>query len=353
MAGNGSGTPNMWAMLDARKSEIVRALVEEHIRTAAPVSSKAILDASGLRVSPATVRNELAQLEADGYVQQPHTSAGRIPTPMAYRWFVDHATPHQLRVPTMARINEFFSSVHYELSQLLKSTTNLLADITHYPAVVVGPGLGGEHLRGVHLVQMSSRVVLAVFVGDSGSVTQEVARLDAPVEPAEVEAAERVIRQNLVDAPIPRELPTDIEERGEPIPERVRSIVDAALEAANAAKTARRDIYVGGTSQMPNLWEDLSKVHRVLDLLEREAALLELMSDIPVGMAVRIGDELGLDDDVDMALVTTSYDVGDDLGGRLGVIGPMRMNYRRAIRAVEEIGEGLADRLGSQDAHSN
>jgi heat-inducible transcriptional repressor len=340
-------------MLDARKSEIVRALVEEHIRTAGPVSSKAILDASGIKVSPATVRNDLAQLEADGYVQQPHTSAGRVPTPMAYRWYVDNASPQQLRGATMARINEFFSSVHYELSQLLKSTTNLLADITHYPAVVLGPGLGGEHLRGVHLVQMSAQVVLAVFVGESGSVTQEVARLDEPVEPAEVEAAERFIRQNLVDAPIPSELPTDIEEQGQPIPDRVRSIVDAALEAANGARTARRDIYVGGTSQMPNLWEDLSKVHRVLELLEREAAILELMADIPVGMAVRIGRELGLDDDVDMALVTTSYDVGADTGGRVGVIGPMRMNYRRAIRAVEEIGEGLGDRLGSQDIHSN
>ena len=337
-------------MLDTRKAEIVRALVEEHIRTAEPVSSRAILEASGLAVSPATVRNELAALETDGFVQQPHTSAGRIPTTKAYRYYVDQADPQQLRHQTSERISEFFSSVHYELSRLLKSTTSLLSDITHYPSVVVGPGLGGENVRGVHLVQLSAEVVLVVFVGDSGSVTQEVARLTDPVDASEVESAEQVIRRHLVDRPIPTTLAVDTESDAEPVPERIRDIVDAALEAANVSRGLKRDLYVGGTSQMPSLWEDLSKVHRVLELLEREAGLLELMADIPLGTAVRIGGELGLEDDVDMALVTTSYDVGDDAGGRVGVIGPMRMNYRRTIRAVEEIGDGLADRLGSTEA---
>ncbi|MDH3498631.1 MAG: heat-inducible transcriptional repressor HrcA [Acidimicrobiia bacterium] len=346
--------PNMGIdMLDTRRSEIVRALVEEHIRTGEPVSSRAILETSGLQVSPATVRNELAALEAEGYVQQPHTSAGRVPTTKAYRYYVDQAAPQKLRGQTTARINDFFSSVHYELSRLLKSTTNLLSEVTHYPAVVVGPGLGGEHLRGVHLVQLSAQVVLVVFVGDSGSVTQEVARLSGAVQPSEVESAERVIRQNLLDRPMPTTLEVDTEAGDEPVPDRVRRIVDAALEAANYARELRRELYVGGTSQMPDLWEDLSKVHRVLELLDREAVLLELMAGIPLGTAVRIGRELGLEDDVDMALVTTSYDVGEDSGGRVGVIGPMRMNYPRTIRAVEEIGDGLADRLGSQEAAGN
>ncbi len=336
-------------MLDARKSEIIFALIEEHIRTAEPVSSRAILEASGLSVSPATVRTELAALEAEGYVQQPHTSAGRVPTTKAYRYYVDQAKPQDLRDRTSQRIHEFFSSVHYELSRLLKSTTSLLSDITHYPSLVVGPGLAGEHLRAVHLVQLSSQVVLIVLVGDSGSVTQEVARLPEPMERVEVEAAERVIRQQLTDRPMPRTLRVDADAGEEPIPERIRAIVDSVLEAANQARVLRRDVYVGGTSQMPSLWEDLSKVHQVLELLEREAALLEMLSDIPIGTVVRIGQELGLQDDVDIALVTTTYDVGDDSGGRVGVIGPRRMNYRRTIRAVEEVGDGLADRLGSQE----
>ncbi len=340
-------------MLDARKAQIICALVEEHIRTAEPVSSRAILESSGLSVSPATVRNDLAALEAEGYVHQPHTSAGRIPTTKAYRFYVDQAQPQKLRAHASERVQEFFSSVHYELSRLLKSTSALLSEITHYPSVVVGPGLRGEHVRGVHLVQLSPQVVLVVLVSDSGSVTQEVAKLREPVEPVEVEDAERVIRRQLVDQPMPLTLELDADATEEPIPDRIRAIVDAALEAGNAAREYRRDVYVGGTSQMPSLWEDLSKVHQVLGLLEREAAILELMADIPFGTSVRIGRELGLEDDVDMAIVTTSYDVGDASTGRVGVIGPQRMNYRRAIQAVEEVGDKLADSLGSQETAGN
>ena len=120
----------MKAMLDDRKAEILRALVEEHIRSGEPVSSRAVLDASGLAVSPATVRNELAALETDGFVVQPHTSAGRIPTASAYRFYVDHISKPRLRPRNAERIDEFFSTVTVELGRLLKSTTSLLTEIT-------------------------------------------------------------------------------------------------------------------------------------------------------------------------------------------------------------------------------
>ena len=338
-------------MLDERKSEILRALIEEHIETGEPVSSRSILEASGLAVSTATVRNDLAALESDGYVVQPHTSAGRIPTATAYRFYVDHLSRPALRPMNADKISNFFSSVHVELSRLLKSTTSLLTEITHYPAVVTGPGLGGETVRGVHLVQMSSDVVLVVLVTDAGRVSQEIARLSAPADPSEVEAAESIILRRLVDAP----LTTNMDAASlitDDVPDAVRSILQTVCDSAFETIDRKRDLYVGPTSHLTSAWADISKVRGVLEVLEREAALLEVLAQIPDGTAVQIGRELGLDSDTEIAMVSTSYGTAGEHSGRVGVIGPMRMDYGRAITAVEEVGDGLGESLGTSGESS-
>lgn len=333
-------------MLDERKADILKALVEEHIATGEPVSSRSILDATGLGVSTATVRTDLAALENDGYVVQPHTSAGRVPTAAGYRYYVDHLSRQLLRPSSSMKISEFFSSVHIELSRLLKSTTSLLTEITHYPAVVTGPGLGGERVRGAHLVQMSADVVLVVLVTDAGRVTQEVARLAAPADPAEIEAAERIIMKEVVDAPLRARLdPAGL--ITEDVPEAVRAIIRAVCDTATDTMEGQRELYIGPTSHLTSAWADIGKIRHVLEILEREAALLEVLARIPEGTAVQIGRELGLDPEADIAMVSTSYGREGDRSGRVGVIGPMRMNYGRAITAVEEVGDGLGESLGT------
>jgi len=334
-------------MLDERKSEIVRAVVEEHIRTGEPVSSQAILDASGLSVSPATVRNDLASLETDGYVVQPHTSAGRIPTALSFRYYVDHLSPRRLRRQNQARIAEFFSSVHMELGRLLKSTTTLLSEITHYPAVVTSPGASPRRFGAAHLVQVGAQALLVVLVADGGQIVQEVLRLGQPADPTEVEAAERMVRTMMVHSDLSMH---DLADAIPPkTPDAIRHIVEAVLFSIPHASVTEREVYVRGTSQMATVWEDLAKVQSVLEILEREAALLELLAAMPVGTAVQIGEELGLSSDVDVAMVSTSYDVAGEPSGRLGVIGPMRMDYGRAISAVEKVGDGLGESLTVSD----
>lgn len=337
----------MVAMLDERQSEIVRAVVEEHIRTGEPVSSRAILEVSGLTVSPATVRNELAALENDGYVVQPHTSAGRIPTAKSFRYYVDHLSPRRLRRQNQARISEFFSSVHLELGRLLKATTSLLSEVTHYPAVVTTPGLEAEMVGGAHLVHVGAQSVLVVLVAEGGRVTQEVARLPRPADPSEVEDAERIIRRLLVDEQVlTSELAGALPDG---LPDIVREVIEAVATTASQVLAREREVYVRGTSQMAMVWEDLNKVQSVLEILEREAALLEILASMPVGTAVQIGRELGIAADIDVAMVSTSYDVGGEPSGRLGVIGPMRMDYGRAISAVEKVGDGLGESLTSSE----
>jgi heat-inducible transcriptional repressor len=322
---------------DDRRNAILRALVEEHIRTGEPVSSRAVLDATGLHVSGATIRNELAYLDREGYAVQPHTSAGRVPTAKAYRYYVDHLSPGRPRTGIQNRVAEFYSTMHLELGRLLKATTELLTDLTHYPAVAIGPGPRGERVKALHLVQMGAVTALVVVVTESGRVSQELLRLEHPVTTVELDRVEQFLAKAMVGA----DLGTWPEEARAELSPAESAVVTVAREALSRAASQTAEIYVGGTRQMATVWDNLSTVHRVLEVLEREARLLEIMARSH-GTAIQIGDELG--DDVDMAVVSSSFETGP-AEGRVGVIGPMRMDYRSVISAVEAVSRELGDRV--------
>lgn len=329
-------------MLEDRRSEILRALVEEHIRTGEPVSSRAIVERARLAVSTATVRNDLAELEAEGYAVQPHTSAGRVPTALAYRYYVDHLGRGRLRSRAQAKVSSFFSEVHLELSKLLKSTSDLLAEITDLPAVVVGPGLSGDRVRSMHAVQITEDQLLIVVVTEGGRVVQQRGRVRVPITPMEVEEAQRLAAAAVVGRQLSEVADPGRDELltlAEPVRETVLSILDG-LHLASSAGT---EIFVGGTQRLATVWEDLSAVQRILEVLEREAEVMKILAGVS-GTSIQIGSELPVSD-VDLAVVSKSYEAGSGAGS-VGVIGPMRMNYKRAISAVEEVSRELEDRIG-------
>jgi len=329
-------------MLDERKAAILGALVEDHITSGQPVSSRAVLDRSGLGCSTATIRNEFVLLEKDGYIAKPHTSAGRIPTDRGYRYYVDHLSPGSLLQSTRTRIDSFFSSMHSELERILEETTELLSEVTHFPAVVLGPGLRGHRIKDARLLGVEPGVVLLVIVTDGGRVHQALLRLSVPATPKEIDQAQEMIDETLVGSILDDE-PPEIDLTGLSRP--ISSLLGLAADALGDAAEAGRDIYVGGASRMVELWEDLAKLHRVLALLERDAVLPGLLGGQAELTTVRIGPETGTGES-DLAVVATSY--GDQgAGGRLGVLGPMRMDYRRTIRVVEEISEALGESLES------
>lgn len=343
MARLGAGDHYPDGMLEERRNEILRTLVEEYIRSGAPVSSRTIADVSDLGVSPATIRNEFASLEMEGYVVQPHTSAGRVPTARAYRYYVDHLGPSRLRSGTQARITGFFDSVHLELTKLLKATSRLLADVTELPAVVVAPGVAGERIRDVHLVHLTPDVVLSMIVTEHGRVIQERLQLDRPVGAEELRQVEEAVCEAAVGSPVGRRVELDDVVRRS-LPEGEMKVAEAVLSVAEGAATTDSDVFVGGTQQMAAVWEDLSEVRRVLEMVEREAMVLNILARAP-GTSILIGGELPLAD-FDMAVVSKTYDTGA-AHGTVGVIGPMRMNYRRVISAVEEVSRELEDRIQS------
>ena len=186
-------------MLDDRKTAILSAVVQEYIATALPVGSTHIADAPGVRVSSATVRNEMAVLEQEGYLVQPHTSAGRIPTDKGYRFFVDHlATPGRLDAATRSEVGEFFRTAHGRLEEMLHRTSDLLAHLTNYAAVVVGPRAEAVAVRSVQVVGLSSTMATVVVVLGNGSVESQTIELDPDVTDAHLAAASTHLAGQLV-----------------------------------------------------------------------------------------------------------------------------------------------------------
>ena len=305
------------------------------------MSSRGVLEATGLQVSAATIRNELAALDRDGYAVQPHTSAGRVPTAKAYRYYVDHLVPSRPLSTVQHRVASFYSTMHLELGRLLKATTELLTDLTHYPAVAIGPGPAAERVKALHLVQMGAITVLVVVVTESGRVSQELVRLARPITAIELGRVEQYMSRVTVG----KDLGAWSEDETPEMSPVEQLAVASARQALGRAAHQSAQIYVGGTPQMATVWDNLATVHHVLEVLEREAKLLEIMVR-STGTSIQIGDELGVDEDIDIALVSSPFESAPG-GGRLGVIGPMRMDYRSVISAVETVSRELGDRMGS------
>ena len=326
-------------MLDDRKSLVLQALVEEYIRTGEPVSSQAILARSGLDVSSATVRNDLARLESYGFVGQPHASAGRIPTHQGYRFYVDHCSPGRLRAATRQRIERFFSEVHQEVTRLLRDTSGLLSDITHFPAIVVGPTFEDDEIHAIHLVRLGGYAILIVTVAETGRVSQQIVDLGFEVDDRQLEEAERVLVKVYGGRTL-ASVPGDDSGLGG-LSDVVRRVVQPVHDVLQGGTDRDREVFVGGTSQLAELWNDLAIVSQLLGILDEKTVLQQMIAGDD-RLTVRIGAELG--DDFDMAVVAAPFGTGRRKG-RIGVIGPMRMDYRRTISVVERIGENLGESL--------
>lgn len=329
-------------MLDERKAAILKAVVEEYIGTARPVGSGSISQASGVRVSSATVRNEMAVLEQEGYLHQPHTSAGRVPTEKGYRFFVDTlGEAGSLDKPSVDQVRSFFTRAHGEIEQMLADTSRLLVDLTQYASVVVGTPHESVTVRSAQLVLLAPRVVLAVAVLSDGHVDKHTLDLDDEVTDAVVADASAHLATTIVGAPlgeVARPAPTGSAP--------VDALVAAAVGAFGAGVAAEDHVYVGGQSQMVSAFDAIDTVSRVLTILEQQLVVVSLLSDVlDRGLSVAIGTETGLEPLADCALIVAPYDVEGERAGAIAVLGPSRMHYPQALAAVAIVSQNLSRRL--------
>ena len=328
-------------MLEERKAAILKAVVEEYIQTAQPVGSGHVANAPGVRVSPATVRNELVQLEKQGYLQQPHTSAGRVPTDKGYRFFVD-----SLEMPTLGQaqsevVKSFFDHSHGELERLLSETTSLLADLTDCAAVVVGPITQSATVRSMQVVRVVKHAAVVVAVLSNGSVEKATIELGDDIADNTVDAVSALLARVLVGRPLgPQDFPPGT-------PADVGAIASAAIDAIVAAPDLAVDhVFVSGAARMVNAFDAVDKVREVLSVLEHQLVVVTLIRDVlSRGLSVAIGSETGVEPLAECSLVIAPYEVEGQQVGTVGVLGPTRLNYPQALSAVAIVSRRLGDRL--------
>lgn len=341
--------------LDERKAAVLRAIVEQYVDTAQPVGSQTVTSTTGLGVSAATVRNEMSLLEREGYIAQPHPSAGRVPTDRGYRYYVDHlAGAAQLPATERRRIVEFFSSATFAMDQLLAQTSQLLAGVSAHAAVVVGPESQSVVVRAANLVQLQPRVVLAVVVLSNGSVDKEVVVFDDDVSDDDVADASTRFAQDLSGrrlADLSATASQPVARGASDAPrDRVADIVTASRFALQTRLEQHQSepLYVGGASRLAAEHDAFvtTSTARLLELLEQHVVLASLMRELlGPGLTVSIGSENMSIDLAECSLVLAPYLVEGEPAGTVGVLGPTRMDYRKAQAAVVAVSQQLGRQL--------
>lgn len=334
-------------MLDDRKAAILRAVVEEYIDTAVPVGSGHLARSAGIDVSPATIRNEMAALERDGYLAQPHTSAGRVPTEKGYRFFVDSLdTPGTLEPSQRQQVKSFFAHAHGEIEQMLAETSRLLSNLTDHTAVVVQPGQDRASVRSAQLVSLAPRTALVVVVLANGSVEKRTLEFATDVSEERASAASAHLAAHLSGI----SLQHAVDLAHPPIScgdQWTDEIVAAALASLRAgADDEAEQVYVGGAARMAQAFEAVQTVRRVLELLEHQLVVVSLLHDVlDRGLSVAIGTETGLEPLAECAVVVAPYQIEGGGIGTIGILGPARMNYPLALAAVATVSQRLGHRL--------
>ncbi|HLN17107.1 MAG TPA: heat-inducible transcriptional repressor HrcA [Acidimicrobiales bacterium] len=340
-----SGTRSGAASLDPRKAAILEAVVSEYIGSAQPVGSQHVAEASGVNVSTATIRSEMVALEHEGYLIQPHTSAGRIPTDKGYRFFVDHlADPGALGPPERQKVRRFFDQVHGEMEEMLERASGLLSDLTSCASVVVGPSHDSAAVRSSQLVGLGPRLGLLVLVLADGAVEKRTVEFDEDV-PEDVWAGASAHLQAAWQGRLVVE-PVHLAGTGDVLTDRV-------LAAAMGARAALgRDgepdqVFVGGPSRLADAFDAVETVRSVLAILEQQLVVVTLLKDVlDRGLSVAIGAEHGFEPLASCAVVVAPLSVEGREVGAVGLLGPTRMNYPRALAAAHVVGERLGERIG-------
>ena len=339
-------------MLNDRRRRILTALVREYIRSAHPVGSKSLVDHYALECSPATVRNDLAALEDGGFVSQPHVSAGRVPTDSGYREFVDELregmTAGDVVGEDIRGVRERLRQVESELTDLMRETASLLTRLTNYAAVVLAPTLRRSRVRRVDLVPLSEGRVLIVLITDTGQVAKRFAELGAGLEQSEVAEIEAALNAALAGRPAEEVL--DAAEdlaRSRPRPEVWMTLIDELLALLTEADET--SVYHGGAAALleePE-FEDPEMVRSVVGLLEDGLLLARTFDEVDRarGVLVRIGAENPLEQLGHLSMVLAPYGPGGS-EGYVGLLGPTRMDYLRAITSVRCVAETLGETLG-------
>jgi heat-inducible transcriptional repressor len=322
-----------------RRMEILRAIVEDYVATNEPVGSKVLAARHGLSISPATIRNEMAALEDEGLIIQPHTSAGRIPTDLGYRVFVDRlSTVKPLSAPERRAIDKFLEGA-VDLDDVVARTVRLLAQVTHQVAIVQYPSLTRSAVRHIEVLALAPNRLMLVLIADTGRVEQRILDLPHAMDEGTLNNLRGKLNARAAGKKL-ASLPALLKDLEIDFPDNaltnIRHVIAVILEMAIEKSEER--VVVSGTANLARHAPDFNEsVHPVLEALEEQVVLLRLLGEAVDEMKVKIGHEQENKKLHATSVITTGYGPTGDAVATLGIIGPTRMDYPTSMSAVSAV----------------
>ena len=340
-------------MLTKRQSEILRIIVENYVETAEPVSSKSICDI--LDVSSATVRNEMVVLEKEGYIDKTHTSSGRVPLEAGYKFYVQYlmneANETEFESKSYELVDKVFANAIVEREDAIKKACSLLADITNYTSVALGPDTASSRVSKIELVPLSQDNYMMIVVTDSGHIESKIVSFeDEECDPEEVKKVVDILNDVLINTPISEvsfrlkyivdnHLIQEFIKYRESI---INNFIDAFMQFAET------NYYVSGSSNMlvqPE-FKDSNKLKKLIDVFEQKE-LVKIIKDNPSGdVKIKIGSDIGLEDIDDAAIISIPYKNERGEVGNIALVGPSRMDYKRVIPLIKYIAKDIEKYYG-------
>ena len=332
-----------------RAQILLKMLVERYIADGQPVGSRALAKFSGLELSPASIRNIMADLEELGFIASPHTSAGRIPTPRGYRFFVD--TLLKVRPLDQVEINQLEGQLQPDNTQkLVSQASHLLSDLTRFAGVVMTPKRRSAAFRHIEFLRLSEKRILLIVVAPDGDVQNRIILTDRAYQPSELTEAANFLNQNFAGLTF-NEIKARIQDELRKLREDMTRLMTQALEAGTEVMNQNSEDYVlsgeHNLLHVQDLSSNMASLRRLFDMFEQKTSLLQLLdiSSRAHGVQIFIGGESGLVPLDDCSVVTAPYEVDGQVVGTVGVVGPTRMAYERVIPIVDITAKLLSSAL--------
>jgi heat-inducible transcriptional repressor len=336
-------------MLTERQKLILSAIVDDYIRSAEPVGSRSISKKGTVAYSPATIRNEMSDLEELGYLEQPHTSAGRIPSNLGYRYYVDHLVQTgNVKPEEVAMLKTALADRMLKIEQAMQQVASIVSNLTNLTSIVLGPEIFSTSLRHMQLLPLDHQRAVAIIVTNTGHVENKVVTIPEGVPVNSIERTVAILNAKLKGVPLFQlksklytEIAAEMKRHVDEF-EQLITTIDSALEQDDQQR-----LYMSGATNMLNQPEfrDVEKAKPFLDLLDKAYVLVQIVTDVGDGLQVRIGTENTLDAMKDCSLVTASYSLHGQPIGVIGVLGPTRMEYGKVIGLLKHFSRDLTEIL--------
>ena len=342
--------------LSERKKKILRAVVESYIRTAEPVGSKAIQGLADLGVSSATIRNDLADLTEQGYLEQPHTSAGRIPSPKGYRLYVNELMEEQrLSLEETRQINEALHLKMQELDRVIDQAGRMVSQLTNYPAFALAGGAKRTTIRRFDLILVDGSSFIAVVMTDNNVVKNKLIRVPTDLSEPQLQLLTTLLNSSFMGKTLDQltpELMRVAEHAAGSSYGLISLVVSFAMEVLDSMENS--PVYTAGASHLLDHpeYQDVGKAQKLMSYLSEDQSLIQSLALPTMGddnTKILIGPENVADELKDTSVVLASYDIGDGLKGVIGVVGPTRMDYAKVAAKLSYVADGLSKLFGQTE----